>query len=196
MRALGLVFDLEVTVPAGAGAINTIAVRTNWPAKAGLGPHDEVPMRVAVDPGFKAVVDQPDYRVTDWLALGTASTPSASSTCVNAIHQMGQLADTWTRRPSRRRGVEVPALLESGLSVICGDLGDVLKATAGTAAPGRGRHRPVARRRAAVAAAAAVRRGHHRSATAATSRTTPRPASTRCTTARSGAPTGSRGTRP
>ena len=80
MRQLGLVHDLRITLQPGARPFGDIAMRTNWPAKNGFGLHDEVPIRVEVDAGFKAVVDQAAFRTTDWLALGGPSTPSASST--------------------------------------------------------------------------------------------------------------------
>lgn len=127
MRALGLVFDLEVTLPAGGAAINHIAVRTNWPAKSGLGQHDEVPMRVAVDADFKAVVNQAEYRESDWLTLGAGKYALGQLDLINATGQMGQLVDELAAAPEPTSSVEVPALLESGLSVICGDLGDVLR---------------------------------------------------------------------
>jgi hypothetical protein len=62
MRLLGLVYDLDVTVPAGGAPINEVSVRSNWPTKAGLTAHDEVPMRISVDLSFKARVDDPAYR--------------------------------------------------------------------------------------------------------------------------------------
>ena len=126
MRALGLVYDLEITLPAGAGPIGQIAVRTNWPIKAGLTPRDQVPMRVAVDGDFKSAVHQTDYRVADWLALGGGKYAVGQLDLLNAIHQMGQLADDLARAGDED-AVEVPALLESGLSIICGDLGDILR---------------------------------------------------------------------
>ena len=126
MRALGLVYDLEVTLPAGAGPINQIAVRSNWWQKAGISEHDEVPMRVAVDADFKARVDEPRYRVSDWLALSEPTYAVGQLDLLNAVHQMGQLADDLAAA-ELKSPVEVPALLESGLSVICGDLGDLVK---------------------------------------------------------------------
>jgi len=126
MRALGLVYDLEVTLPAGVGPINQIAVRSNWWQKAGISEHDEVPMRVAVDADFKARVDEPRYRVSDWLALGEPTYAVGQLDLLNAVHQMGQLADDLAAA-ELESPVEVPALLESGLSVICGDLGDLVK---------------------------------------------------------------------
>ena len=127
MRALGLVFDLEITMPAGAGAIDDIAVRSNWPQKTGLTPHDEVPMRVAVDADFKAVVNQTEYRVSDWLSLGGSKYAIGQLDLINATHQMGQLANVLATAPAPTSTIEVPALLESGMSIICGDLGDVLE---------------------------------------------------------------------
>lgn len=127
MRLLGLVFDLEVTLPAGAGTFAEVAVRTNWPAKTGLGPHDEVPVRVAVDAGFRAVVGQPAYRSLDWLRLAGGKYAVGQLDLVNATSQMTHLADDLATTPDDGSPVEVPALLESGLSVICGDLGDVLR---------------------------------------------------------------------
>ena len=127
MRQLGLVFDLEITVPAGAGAINTIAVRTNWPDRLGLTAHDEAPMRVAVDAAFKARVDLPDYRVSDWLALGGSKYAVGQLDLINAVHQMAQLVDDLDAAPEPTSSIEVPALLESGLSVICGDLGEIMR---------------------------------------------------------------------
>ena len=127
MRALGLVFDLEVTLPPGGAPVTTIAVRTTWPAKVGLTPHDEVPMRVAVDGAFKARVDQPEFRVTDWLALGGAKYAVAQLDRLNAITQVGQMADAVAAASDPDAGIEVPALLEGGLSLVCGDLDDVLR---------------------------------------------------------------------
>ena len=127
MRALGLVFDLEITMPAGAGVITHVAVSTNWPQKTGLSPHDEVPMGVAVDTDFRAVVNQTQYRESDWLSLGGPKYAIGQLDMINATSQMGQLVDDLVAAPAPTSSIEVPALLESGLSVICGDLGDVLR---------------------------------------------------------------------
>jgi hypothetical protein len=127
MRTLGLVFDLEITLPPGAPAVNTIAVRTNWPRRVGLTAHDEVPMRVAVDADFKARVDQPDFRVSDWLALGGAKYAVGQLDLINAVQQIDQMIDDLETAPAPDSPIDVPAMLESGLSVICGDLGDVLR---------------------------------------------------------------------
>ena len=70
-------------------------------------------------------------------------------------------------RPHGQRGstvddaVAVPALLESGLSVICGDLGDVLRQRLERQRDHRGRHRRLAAAARRTAAATAARRGHH-----------------------------------
>lgn len=127
MRLLGLVFDLEVTMPPGAGAVTDIAVRTNWPTKAGLGPHDQVPMRVQVDAEFRAVVDQPEYRQVDWLSLGGPKYAIGQLDVINATLQMAHLLGEVSASDRPAALVEVPALAESGMSVICGDLGDVLR---------------------------------------------------------------------
>jgi hypothetical protein len=127
MRKLGLVFDLEITLPPGTPPVTNIAVRTNWPTRVGLTPHDEVPMRVAVDGAFKARVDQEDFRVSDWLALGGSKYAVGQLDLINAVHQVDQMVDDLAAAPGDDAPIEVPALLESGLSVICGDLGPVMR---------------------------------------------------------------------
>jgi hypothetical protein len=127
MRKLGLVFDLEVTLQAGGPPVNTIAVRTNWSGRVGLAARDEVPMPVAVDADFKARVDQHDFRVSDWLALGGSKYAVGQLDLINAVHQIDQMIDDLDAAPGDDAPIDVPAFLESGLSVICGDLGHVLR---------------------------------------------------------------------
>lgn len=128
MRVLGLVYDLEVTLPAAVP--NEVAVRTSWRDKAGglVAPRDEIPMRVAVDAGFKAAVLQPEFRTSDWLTLGGRRYEVAQLDLINATSQFVHLADDLAGAPSPESPIEVPALLESGMSIIHKDLADVLRA--------------------------------------------------------------------
>ncbi len=84
-------------------------------------------MRVAVDVDFKARVDLTDFRVSDWLALGGSKYAVGQLDLINAVHQIDQMIDDLAVAPTEDSPIEVPAMLESGLSVICGDLGDVLR---------------------------------------------------------------------
>src|SRR6185312_2202809 len=80
------------------------------------------------------------FRTIDWLALGGPEYAVGQLDLINAVSQMVHLRDDLAKSVERRTAhartddagprsdsVAVPALLESGLSVICGDLGDVLR---------------------------------------------------------------------
>jgi hypothetical protein len=84
-------------------------------------------MRVAVDQDFKADVDQPEFRSTDWLTLGGGNYAVAQLDVINAVLQAAHLQDDLAAAPAPESPVEVPALVESGMSIIHGDLGDVLR---------------------------------------------------------------------
>jgi hypothetical protein len=124
LRVLGLVYDLEVTLPANA---TEVSVRTNWVTKAAdPAVRDEIPMRVSVDQAFVAVVQQPEYRSGAWLRLGGAKYQVAQLDQINATAQLGHLDDELEAAATPGSVVEVPALLESGLSIIHRGLDEVL----------------------------------------------------------------------
>jgi hypothetical protein len=126
VRALGLAFDLEVTVPVGL-VPGEVAVRTNWVQKiAGPAQSDEVNMRVAVDTDFRPVVLDTAYRDARWLTLGASKYAVSQLDLAYSTNQLGHLADAVAAEPDPPTVIEVPALLESGLSVIHVDLDDVL----------------------------------------------------------------------
>jgi hypothetical protein len=127
LRVLGLVYDLQVTLPVGL-VPNEVSVRTNWATKAGdVAARDEVPMRMRVDRDFVALVEQTAYRDGAWLRLSAPVYALAQLDQVNATTQLGHLdAELAAKAPDA--AVEVPALLESGLSVVHTDLAPLLAA--------------------------------------------------------------------
>ncbi len=123
LRVLGLVYDLEVALPPNP---TEVSVRTNWAAKAGRPARDEIPMRTRVDNGFFAVVQQPEYRDGAWLRLDGTKFEVAQLDQINATAQLGHLDAELAAADAPDAVVEVPALLESGLSIIHRDLAGVL----------------------------------------------------------------------
>ncbi len=124
MRALGLVFDLQVTMP--AGAVGEVQVTTNWAAKAGMRPHDEVPMRVQVDANFRPLVGDPAYRTPGWLALGGSKYRVVQLDTVNAATQLGHLDRQLVNVTDPTAPIDVPAVIEAGISIAHLDLAPVL----------------------------------------------------------------------
>jgi hypothetical protein len=126
MRALGLVFDLQVILP--AGSINHVQVATNWPAKSGARNRDQVPMRLAIDNTFRPVVLDPAYRTPGWLALSGAKYAVVQLDTVNAATQLGHISNELATVPDETAPVGVPAVMEAGISIVHQDLKTVLLA--------------------------------------------------------------------
>jgi hypothetical protein len=127
VRSLGLAFDLEISVPAAVVPAE-IAVQTNWVAKTGTAnPRDEIALRVAVDAAFRPIVVEPAYRTSGWLTLGGSKYAVSQLDLAYAVNQMAHLGDVLAAEPEPTAPVEVPALVESGLSVIHTELADVLR---------------------------------------------------------------------
>jgi hypothetical protein len=119
MRRLGLVFDLEFTLPATPPS--EIQVRTNWPSfgstRSAYEDHRQVPMRMEVDANFEPFVANGAYRSARWLSLAT---PVYSVTVGNVVasgQAMGALQRNLANAPVASSPVEVPAVDESGYTV-------------------------------------------------------------------------------
>jgi hypothetical protein len=123
MRTLGLVFDLEFTLP--PGPLTEIQVRTNWPSFGATQPafenHRQVPMRMEVDANFEPLVAVPTHRTGRWLSLAGAAYSVASSSVVAAGQSISSLSRQLAGSPLATDPISVPAIDESGITVALAD---------------------------------------------------------------------------
>jgi hypothetical protein len=110
LRHLGLVFDLEVDLPAG---FNTVTV-----LPSGLGPPDAfpVPMTMQVNSDFRAKVRDAERLDGGWLRLANADVYDVSVIDLPSLtHRLTALADQLD--PDDGTVVDVPSLEEGGVAV-------------------------------------------------------------------------------
>jgi hypothetical protein len=102
----------QIALP--AVALNTVQVVTNWATKAGVRPRDEVPFVVRVDNDFRAVVLDPAYRTGNWLTLPTSNYAVAQLDAPGMTTQLNHLSRSLANAPAATRPSVCPAASNRG----------------------------------------------------------------------------------
>jgi hypothetical protein len=123
LRVLGLVRDVEVTLP--PGPLSTLWVRTNWATEVGAAPQHEVPLRYDFTSGGSSAL-----REGDFLRLGDVEVYAVNQVELGqaARELAGLVKDIVDPEVPSSSLVEIPAFVETGIGIIQRDTAAILMA--------------------------------------------------------------------